>query len=73
MDVKTQLPNLPQLLFIIWTSPDLPDARLGFIPLQELVRLSALNVPTSQVRHLPSSFNYLSPLLHFYPVSQLVE
>lgn len=57
---------MPQLLLIIWTSPELPDARLRLITLQELVRLSALNVQLSQVNHLPYSFNYISVLIRIY-------
>lgn len=58
--------EMPQLLLIAGTSPELPDARLGLITLQELVRLSARNVQISQVNHLPYSFNYLSILIHIY-------
>lgn len=48
---------MPQLLLIVLTSLELPDARLRLITLQELVRLSALNVQIYQVNHL--SFNYI--------------
>lgn len=58
--------EMPQLLLIVRTSPELPDARLRLITLQELVRLSALNVQISQVNHLPYSFNYISILLYIY-------
>lgn len=58
--------EMPQLLLILRTSPELPDARVGLITLQELVRLSGLNVQISQVNHLPYSFNYLSILIHTY-------
>lgn len=58
--------EMPQLLLIVWTSPELPDARLRLITLQELVRLSALNVQISQVNHLPYSFNYISILIYIF-------
>jgi len=63
---------MPQLLLIAWTSAELPDARLGLITLQELVRLSALNVQISQVNRVPYSFNYISVLIHTFIVLQLV-
>lgn len=53
---------MPQLLSIVWTSPELPDARFRLLTLQELVRLSALSAQTAQVNHLPYPVSYTSSL-----------
>lgn len=66
LSLRLSYQEMPQLLLIIWTSPELPDARLGLITLQELVRLSALYVQISRVNHLPYSFNYIPILIHIY-------